>query len=309
MRFNPKARLDTSQIDNRTGGGGGGFGGGGGLLPGGGGIKAGGGIGAVIVAIIIYFLAQSGGGSPGASGTDGSATDFSTCTTGQSANDSQNCRLVAITDSVQAFWASAYPRETGRPYTRIRTVPFTSSVTTDGCGTATSDAGPFYCPNDQRVYLDLSFFGTLLDQLGGKDTAFTEAYVVAHEYGHHIQNQLGLMGRVRTQQGPNSDSVKLETMADCLAGAWARHAQETPDADGNILITDLTQRDINEGIAAAKVVGDDAIQRKTSGRVNPEGWTHGSSAQREAAFNVGLKNGTIKACNFFNPDNHNYPAS
>jgi len=305
MRFNPRARLDPSQVDDRTGGGGGGGGSGGGLR-----LPVGGGIGGVVVAIILYVIVQSLGGSSGSPGSPGGGSaNTAQCTSGAQANESQGCRLVAVTDSVQAFWAKELPKETGKQYVQIKTVPFSSSVQTDGCGTATSDAGPFYCPNDQRVYLDLAFFGTLLDQLGGKDTAFTEAYVVAHEYGHHIQNLLGLMGQVRTQQGPNSDSVKLETMADCLAGAWAKHAQETPDADGNTLITDLTQQDINDAIAAAKVVGDDAIQKKTSGRVNPEGWTHGSSAQREAAFNVGLRNGTLKACDFFDSNNRNYPAS
>jgi predicted metalloprotease len=303
MRFNPRARLDTSQVEGRGGGGSGGS-----MLPGG---RIGGGVGGLIIVVLIAVFAPQllNGSDSGGGQAAGPGEDFSSCTTGTSANESQKCRLVAITNSVQAFWKTEFLLETGKPYTPIRTVAFSHSVTTGGCGTATSDAGPFYCPNDQRVYLDLSFFGTLLDQLGGQDTAFTEAYVVAHEYGHHIQNLLGLMGKVRTQQGPNSDSVKLETMADCLAGAWAKHAQETPGADGQPLITDLTQKDIKEGIAAAKVVGDDAIQKRTSGRVNPEGWTHGSSAQREQAFNVGLRNGTIKACNFFDPANRNYPAS
>jgi predicted metalloprotease len=304
MRFNPRARLDTSQVEGRGGGGAGG----GSMIPGG---RIGGGVGGLIIVILVAIFAPQllNGSDSGGGQAAGPGEDFSQCTTGQSANDSRPCRLVAITNSVQDFWKTELPKETGKPYTTIKSVAFSQSVTTNGCGTATSAAGPFYCPNDQRVYLDLSFFDTLLNQLGGKDTAFTEAYVVAHEYGHHIQNLIGIMGKVRTQQGPNSDSVKLETMADCLAGAWAKHAKETPGPDGQTLITDLTQRDITEGIAAAKVVGDDAIQKKTSGRVNPEGWTHGSSAQREAAFNVGLRDGTIKACNFFDPANRNYPAS
>ena len=307
MRFNPRARLDTSQIEDRTGGGGGRTAG----LP----VKVGGGVGGLVVVVLIAIfapdlLSQSGGSdSPGASDTPLSTGQFKACETGQQANDSRECRLVAVTDAVQAFWAKDFPRQTGKRYSQIRTVPFTDTVTTGGCGQATSDAGPFYCPRDQRVYLDLTFFDTVLEQLGGRDTAFTEAYVVAHEYGHHIENLMGVLGRVRTQNGPNSDSVKLETMADCLAGVWTKHATTAVDADGRPFISDLTRTDIDEGIAAAKVVGDDSIQQRTQGRIEPEGWTHGSSAQRIAAFQVGLDQGSIEACNFFRPNNANYPAA
>ncbi|MCW2758336.1 MAG: putative protein of unknown function, zinc metallopeptidase, partial [Nocardioidaceae bacterium] len=314
----PKRR----RVEKKGGGGGGGGcrcgggsgGGGGGGLPGG--IRVGGGIGGLILTLILVFVfSQLGGGGGTSGGTPGGtpgsgSSDFSQCTSGADANASQKCRLVAITNSVQSFWSTEFPKETGKQYVPIRTVPFTGQVATNGCGTASSDVGPFYCPNDMRVYLDLSFFHDMLQgQLGAKGGPFAEAYVVAHEYGHHIQNLLGIMGKVRTTQGQNSDSVKLELMADCLAGAWAKHAQETPGADGQPLITDLTQKDIKEGIAAAKVVGDDSIQKQSGGQVNPEGWTHGSSAQRIASFKVGLSQGTISACNFFDKSNPNYPAS
>ncbi|GGF33790.1 membrane protein [Marmoricola endophyticus] len=310
MRFNPKARLDSSQIEDRTGGGGGSRGGT--SLP----IKAGGGIGGLVLVIALAIFAPdlldgsgttSSDSSQGQSQTQGSG-DFAACERDADlANSTRECRLVAITNAVQAYWADAYPQQTGNRYQEIRTVPFSQAVTTGGCGQATSDTGPFYCPRDQRVYLDLTFFDTVLRQLGGNDTAFTEAYVVAHEYGHHIENLMGVLGRVRSRSGPNSDSVKLETMADCLAGVWTRSAATVKDADGNTFISDLTRDDIDEGIDAAKVVGDDSIQERTQGRINPEGWTHGSSRQRIAAFDVGLNRGTIEACNFFRAGNRNYP--
>ena len=263
----------------------------------------GGGIGGLILTIIliVVFTQISGGGggtTPGAGG--GTDTSFEQCQSGADANRSQKCRLVAITNSVQSFWTDQYPKETGKPYVPIKTVSFTGQVSTNGCGTASSDVGPFYCPNDQRVYLDLSFFKQMLQgQLGAKGGPFAESYVVAHEYGHHIENLLGIMGRVRSAQGQNSDSVKLELMADCLAGAWAKHAQETDDAGGQPLITDLTQQDVADALDSASAVGDDRIQKRSGGRVNPETWTHGSAAQRKQAFNHGLENGTIKACNLF----------
>ena len=145
--------------------------------------------------------------------------------------------------------------------------------------------GPFYCPNDQTIYFDPSFFHDILQQqLNGPSGAFVEPYVIAHEFGHHIQNLLGTMGKVKTQQGPNSDSVRLELQADCYAGMWARNATQTEDSQGNVLIQDLSDQDIQEAIAAAKSVGDDTIQKETTGVVNPEQWTHGSSAARVQWF-------------------------
>ena len=131
----------------------------------------------------------------------------------------------------------------------------------------------------------------LQGQLGGPSGAFVEPYVLGHEYGHHIQNLLGTMSRVRTQQGPRSDAVRLELQADCYAGLWARSATQTEDADGNVLITDLTDQDIQEAIAAAEAVGDDRIQEKTQGQVTQESWTHGSAASRVKWFKTGFTTG------------------
>ena len=306
MRFNPKARIDESQIDNRGAGGGlgGGLGGGGMRLPipSGGGGKIG--LGTVVV-IVLYIVLQTCAGNslvPGTGdGTDTGGTTTSECKTGADANKSEDCAIDLITNSVQNYWAQAYQQQHGEPYQDIQTVKF-SGQTDSRCGAASSAMGPFYCPSDQRVYLDTSFLDDMLEgQLGAKGGPFALAYVIAHEYGHHIENLLGILGQVRTQQGPKSDSVKVELMADCLAGMWAKDAQQTTDAQGQRIIEDLTQDDINRAIDAAQAVGDDRIQKQSSGRVNPEAWTHGSSEQRVHWFNVGLKKGSLDACNTFAP--------
>ena len=305
MRFNPKARIDNSQVQER--GGGGGFGGGlGGSgmrlpIPSGGGGKAG--LGGFLVILLLVVLSQCMGqdifssNAPDSShqGTQGTTS----CKTGADANASESCAINLITNSVQNYWSQAYEQQVGQPYQDIQTVKY-SGATDSGCGQASSSIGPFYCPNDQRVYIDTSFMKDMLEgQLGAKGGPFALAYVVAHEYGHHVENQLGLLGKAKTQQGPKSDSVKIELMADCLAGAWAKSAQTTTDQAGNKIIEDLTQDDIARAIDAAKAVGDDRIQKESSGRVNPDAWTHGSSQQRVDWFNVGLKDGTIQACNTF----------
>jgi uncharacterized protein len=305
MRFNPKARIDQSQVENRGGGGlGGGLGGGGMRLPipSGGGGKMG--LGTIVMIVLFVILTQCtslnvpGTGS-GGTGTNATGTTADSCKTGEDANNSQDCAIDLITNSVQNYWSQAYEQQIGQPYQDIRTVKY-SGQTTSGCGTASSSMGPFYCPNDKLVYLDTSFMQDMLQgQLGAKGGPFALAYVIAHEYGHHVQDELGILGKIRTQQGETSDSVKTELMADCLAGAWAKSAQTTTDADGNKIIEDLTQDDIARAIDAAQAVGDDRIQKQTSGRVNPDSWTHGSSEQRVHWFNVGLEKGTIEACNTF----------
>lgn len=306
MRFNPRARVDNSQVDERGSGGGfgGGLGGGGMRLP----IPTGGGgrIGAgTIVVILLYVVITMCSGNslvPGTGGDgNGGSTTTSECKTGADANADQSCAINLITNSVQNYWAQAYEQQHGEPYQDIQTVKY-SGQTDSGCGTASSQMGPFYCPNDRRVYLDTSFMDEMLQgQLGAKGGTFALAYVIAHEYGHHVEDLLGLLGRIRTQQGPKSDSVKIELMADCLAGMWAKDAQETTDAEGNRIIEDLTQDDIARAIDAAQAVGDDRIQKRSSGRVNPEAWTHGSAEQRVHWFNVGLKEGSLEACDTFAP--------
>jgi uncharacterized protein len=311
MRFNPKARIDPSQVEHRGsrggGFGGGGLGGGGMRLP----IPTGGGgrIGVGTIVIILLFVVVStctgNGVIPGSDdGTSNNATgttDDTSCKTGADANASEVCAIDLITVSVQNYWSQAFEQQAGRPYQDSKTVTY-GGQTSSGCGTASSAMGPFYCPNDALVYIDTSFMTDMLQgQLGAKGGPFALAYVIAHEYGHHVQDLLGVLGKIRTQQGETSDSVKTELMADCFAGMWAKSAQETTDAEGNKIIEELTQDDIARAINAAQAVGDDRIQKQSSGRVNPEAWTHGSSEQREHWFNVGLKEGSLEACNTFAP--------
>lgn len=306
MRFNPRARLDRSQVQVRRGGGGGR----GGLplpIPSSAGGKVGGGLGGIIVLIIILVLSGGlgggGGGLPGSSGVDTTNVEGLTeCKTGDDANASEECALVASVNSIQAFWSEALGQQSNRDYEPALSVFFTDSTNT-GCGGATSAVGPFYCPIDKTVYLDTTFFDAMLEgQLGAKGGAFSQSYVMAHEYGHHIQNLLGTLGRVRTQRGPNSDAVRLELQADCYAGMWAKYATTVEDENGEVFILELTRDDYARAMDAAAAVGDDRIQEKTAGRVNPEQWTHGSSGARMMWFETGLRDGTLRACDTFATD-------
>ena len=298
MRYNPKARLDRSQMEVRSGGGGGMR-----LPGGGGGMKVGGGIGGLIVLIIVVLLqTQLGGGgagSPSAGPGAETTSALDNCRTGADANQDRDCALLADVNSIQSFWSEALPEQTGKRYAEATTTIF-SGATGTGCGDASVDVGPFYCPVDKHVYLDKTFFEDMLQgQLGAKGGPFSEAYVLAHEYGHHVQDLLGTLGEVRTQQGPQSDAVRLELQADCFAGVWTKHATEVPDASGEPYILDLTEQDIANALDAARAVGDDRIQQRTSGRVNPDQWTHGSAEQRMRWFKTGLASGTVQACDTF----------
>ncbi|HEY1118715.1 MAG TPA: neutral zinc metallopeptidase, partial [Acidimicrobiales bacterium] len=175
---------------------------------------------------------------------------------------------------------------------------FTGSVTTGGCGSATSDVGPFYCPADQQIYVDLGFFDVLEERFGASGGEFAEAYVLAHEYGHHVQNLLSV--RAERGSGPESEAVRQELQADCFAGVWANHATTTPDpATGEILIVELTEKDIQDALSAAAAVGDDRIQESATGQVDPHTWTHGSAEQRQRWFLTGYETGDPNRCDTF----------
>ena len=307
MRFNPKARLDTSRVRDRgrgSGGSGRGSGLGGGGLPIPGGLLGGGGITGVIVVILFLVLTQCLGDGGGL-GTGGGALDdsrmanterYASCTTGADANTSADCARVAVENSLYDFWGD----ELGSKFRAEQEVDTFTGATSTGCGQASSDVGPFYCPVDETIYLDTTFFDDVLErQLGGPDGGFVEPYVLAHEYGHHIQNLLGTMGKVKTQQGPTSDSVRLELQADCYAGMWTKAATTTTDATGEPLFSSLTDQDIQQAIEAATAVGDDRIQERGGGRVNPEQWTHGSAQQRVDWFTTGYTRGSLQDCDTF----------
>ncbi len=302
MRFNRRARLDTSEIRDRRGSGGRA------VATGAGGL----GIVGVIIAVLVSALGGSGGGladvlsgqvigagtQAGGVEADNTAVE-GTCQTGADANERDDCQIVGVVNSVQDFWLGALDG-----YEPTFTNFFEGGVST-GCGQASSAVGPFYCPADRQVYIDLGFFEQLANQLGASGD-FARAYVIAHEYGHHVQNLTGYSQRVQQsgdREGPESDGVRLELQADCLAGMWARAATTVPDpSTGVTLIDELTDQDIRDALGAAAAVGDDRIQEATTGQVNPEGWTHGSSEQREDWFRIGFDVGSFEACDTFEAD-------
>ena len=307
MRFNPKADISKGRVGD-AGRGGGGGGGGGMRMPLPGGTRAGGGIGGVIIIILFIVLQQcAGGGSGGGTSTgvdpqsqgspqglEEDSDRYASCTTGADANDDVDCARKAVAYSLEKYWATTLREQGGTEFTPSQIITFSGAVDT-GCGQASSQVGPFYCPADQKVFLDTTFFKDVLEgQLGGEGGDFVEAYVLAHEYGHHIQNLLGTMGQVRTQQGPNSDAVRLELQADCYAGMWTRDA-----SDGDGILLELDEGDIAEAVDSAKTVGDDRIQEKSGQGINSDGWTHGSSEQRMAWFTTGYEQGTLEACDTF----------
>jgi uncharacterized protein len=292
MRYRRNVELDPSQVEDRRGQSRG--------LPGG--LAVGGG-GLGLVGLAIYLLVSVLSGGSGLAGPlenlDGSTVSQAPpsqvldeqCSTGADANRREDCRIVADVNSVQSYWTDRFAAS-GRRYTPAKTVFFTGSTDT-GCGTATTDVGPFYCPVDKHVYIDLGFFDELRTKFGASGGPFAQAYVIAHEYGHHVQDLLGVLTRASGETGAAGQSVRTELQADCLAGVWGHHAAQTG------YIVDLGQPDIADALDAAAAVGDDRIQSETQGQVNPETWTHGSSEQRQRWFGVGYRTGELSRCNTF----------
>jgi hypothetical protein len=307
---------DSSMIDDRRGrggGGGGGMGGfpfpmgqgggggGGGMgIPGGLGglgglLKGGGGMMAILLLLAVMFLPKLLGGMNRAAATP-AAVEQSDVTSADACDDEAEQILCGATIDVQEYWQKALPQFFGVDYQVTKTVFFSEAVST-GCGQAQAQMGPFYCPLDNLVYFDLSFLPQLEKQLIGKSTDLAQQYIVAHEYGHHIQNVLGTSDQVRQAQQndprrANQYSVALELQADCYAGVWVADIATRGLLDGS--------NEINEALDAAAGVGDDAIQIKMQGRTDPESWTHGSSEQRQTWFMRGYNTKDPRQCNTFN---------
>lgn len=200
--------------------------------------------------------------------------------------DSYEVFASTVLGSNNDLWSRTFAQQ-NQQYIQPKLVLF-RTATESGCGTATSDVGPHYCPIDQTVYLDETFFDELTSRFGAEGGDVAQAYVIAHEVGHHAQNLLGRMDG--GNYGDNEYSVRLELQADCYAGMWANSIR-----DKNV----LGPNEIEEAMDAAAAVGDDRIQKRATGRVNPETWTHGSSAQRVSWFNKGYESGSLAACNTF----------
>ena len=286
MRYDDQARLDPSRM------------GGGGSRPSPG-LALGGGAGAIVLIVIALLFGVDPGQvlQGGATTRPGpaSSTPFAQCTRGADIERDRDCRFVAFTNSIQDYWGGAQA-----DYQEIDVTTFEGSVST-GCGGATSEVGPFYCPADTTVYLDLGFFDQLTTQLGARGGDAAEAYVLAHEFGHHVQNLTGAMQQVQGSgqgTGPTSPGVRLELQADCYAGVWFRSATDEPDD----AISEVTQDDLDRAVDAAAAVGDDRIQKKAQGQVTPESWTHGSAVQRQRWLQRGFETGDPARCDTFARD-------
>lgn len=286
MRWTPGGTSDDVE-DRRDEGGGGGGGGFGGMHIG---------IGGVIVLFILSlvfrqnFFALLGGGGASSGGTGAVSQP-------DPARDEAEKPLVQfvsfVLDDTQKTWEQVLPQQVGTPYRHAKLVLF-RDYTQSGCGGAESATGPFYCPADEKVYIDLGFYDELKRRFGAPGE-FAQAYVLAHEVGHHVQKIIGIENKVHQLQGQNPGSanqlsVRMELQADCLAGVWAHATQQRGLLEAG---------DVESALGAAAAVGDDHIQQMTRGRVQPETFTHGSSAQRMSWFRKGLDSGTVAACNTF----------
>ncbi|MFH5822667.1 neutral zinc metallopeptidase [Georgenia sp. AZ-5] len=288
MTFNDDVRADTGRVRRSRGGRGAAIGGGAGL-----------------VALLVYLFTGvdiSGltVGGPGEPATSGAVDGFAHCQSGADANRYTDCRMVYTADALDEYWATTLPEQAGIDYQLPGFEIFEQSVPT-GCGSATSAVGPFYCPADASVYLDIAFFDQLETQLGAENAPLAQMYVVAHEWGHHIQNQQGTMATIDRQgTGPESDGVRLELQADCYAGLWVGRAATVVDPDsGQTFIQPPTPAQVQDALDAAAAVGDDRIQAGAGQQVNPEAWTHGSAEQRSRWFTAGYEQGTMAACDTF----------
>lgn len=294
-------RESSNVEDRRDGSGSGGVGGGLGGLLGGRSI----GIGTIVVALlggwmfgispITILNVLSGGGAP----VQVQQQQQQSPAKGVPADDRMGKFVSTVLADTEDVWKDVFTKG-GATYKEPRLVLFKGQTSTGGCGAGQAAMGPFYCPADQKVYIDLAFYETLTKRLGAPGD-FAQAYVIAHEVGHHVQNLLGISGKMDQMRSRvskteyNALSVRLELQADCFAGVWAHHAQNQRQI--------LQQGDIEEAMNAAAKIGDDALARSSGGAVVPESFTHGTSAQRQKWFDTGLKNGSVKTCDTFSARN------
>ena len=282
MTFNDDANINSSKVKRR-----------------GRGAAVGGGVG--IVGVIAFLIIQQltgldlSGLAPATGGGGGGDETVAECDniTGEEANKTVQCRMAGASLAIDEYWAGQLDG-----YRSPEFILFTASTTT-GCGNATSATGPFYCPSDETIYVDTDFYEELTSRFGANGGPLAEMYVLAHEWGHHIQNLTGAMQGLDFQTtGPTSDGVRLELQADCYAGSWVGSATESDDANGTPYLEPVSDQDIADALSAASAVGDDRIQESTQGQVNPETWTHGASDQRQRWFTTGRTSGP-GACDTF----------
>jgi predicted metalloprotease len=300
MRWRPSAQ---TQVEDRRGSGGvgdpgrgGGFGR---LGSGGAAIPIGGGLGGIVLLVVILLLSGVLDGSTGGLGDLGAAPPAKGGPLASLDPRDTTAQFVnSVTVDVQTFWEHQF-QTAGKTYPVTVTVLF-EGQTQSGCGVASSSTGPFYCPADQKVYLDTSFFDELKNRFGAPGL-FAEAYVLAHEFGHHVQDAFGIMDQARSRQlsdpgQANDVSIRLELQADCLAGVWAHSVWAQPDQAN---IESITEADVREAMKAAEAVGDDRIQQQSTGQIDQDTWTHGSSEQRTHWFQQGFTQGTTAGCDTF----------
>lgn len=264
------------------------------------GIAVGGGLGAIALVLISQLLGVDltgflGGGQSQPAGPDSELTE---CQTGQDANERIDCRMKGATASLEDYWVEAGP-QIGLDYVGPQDLILFSQSVATGCGNASSATGPFYCPPDQTIYIDTSFYDQLEQRFGAESGPLAEMYVVAHEWGHHVQNIAGVLESTRDgQTGPTSNAVRVELQADCFAGAWAGAASTTEDPEGVPFLQPITREEYTAALSAAAAVGDDRIQEATQGQVTPHQFTHGTSEQRVRWFEAGYEQG-VGVCDTF----------
>ncbi len=258
------------------------------------------GLGALVVLLFNLFTGQDisgliGGGAPpaGQAGSTSEESAIADCETGADANARADCRLAAASLALDDYW------QVNVQGYRAPQLIIVDGSTPTACGTASNATGPFYCPPEETVYIDPTFFDVMRQQFGASADSLAQLYVLAHEYGHHVQQITGIMNQHPAgDSGPYSNGVRIELQADCFAGAWVGAMTEQVDENGVPFLKGPTEQELRDAVNAAKTVGDDNIQRQSSGYVNPEAWTHGSSEQRQRWFATGYKFG-LDACDTF----------